>query len=131
MARAIGLSIPLRVNKGGGAAKETEENQLDKLVVSALQEGGDENPFQDLGMKSRIIFRINDDAAKFDVVDDIKRILKAFEGRLELGPDGIVVTDILNPQTEEAESNVHFEYINLDINEAREFAEILTKLGDI
>lgn len=127
---AKGLSVPLRVSKGGGAAKEQEDSQLDKLVVLAMQEGGDNNPFQDLGMKPKIIFRINDDAAKFDVVDDIKRILKSFEGRVELGPNGIVVDEKSNPQLEEGESNVSFEYINLDINEAREFAELLTKLGD-
>lgn len=126
-----GLSVPLRVNKGGGAAKESVETQLDKLVVLALHEGGDDNSFQDLGMKPKIIFRINDDAAKFDVKGDIKRILKSFEGRLELGPDGIVVNEADNPQINEGDSNVSFEYINLDINEAREFAELLTRLGDI
>ena len=125
-----GLSVPLRVSKGGGAAKEKEENQLDKLVVLALQEGGDMNPYQNLGLKPKIIFRINDDGAKFDIADDIKRVLKSFDGRLQIGPNGIEITEDKNPQLEEGEANVSFEYVNLDINDAREFAELLTKLGD-
>jgi|GEM_PF-5995390 len=127
----IGLSVPVYVNKGGGAQMQKEENQLDKLVVLALQEGEDDNPFQELGLDPRIIYRVNDDAAKFDARDDIENILKSFKNRLELGPDGVVINKEDNTQqTEEGELHVSFEYINLDVNEAKEFAAPFEELGD-
>lgn len=125
-----GLSLPLRVNKGGGAAKEKEENQLDKLIVLAVQEGGDNNPFQNLGLSSSVIYRINDETSKFDIADEIKRVLKSFKGRIELGSNGVVVNAENNtPQTEEGVMNVSFEYMNLDIDDARFFEDLLTSLG--
>lgn len=125
-----GLSIPMQVNKGGGAKIEPENTQLDKLVVLALQEGDDDNPFQDLGLSPSIIYRVNDDAAKFDAKDEIETVLKSFEGRLKIH-DGVKIAEAENnPQTEEGELHVSFEYINLDVNEAREFAAPFEELGD-
>lgn len=128
---ATGLAVPVFVNKGGGAQRQKEETQLDKLVVLALQEGNDENPFQDLGLSPTFIYRINDEAAKYDAKNAIENILKSFENRLKLGPDGINIAENENEtQTEEGELHVSFEYINLDINEAREFAAPFDELGD-
>jgi len=49
-----GLSIPMTVNKGGGAKIENSDAQLHKLILQALQEGDDDNPFQDLGIQPKI-----------------------------------------------------------------------------
>ena len=127
-----GLAIPVSANKGGGALVEREENQLDKLVVSALQEGDDANPFQDVGLSPRVIFRINDDGAKFDAIDEIKRVLRSFGGRLKIGDAGIQIRDTGGGdiQGNEGESHVYFEYMNLDLNEAREFEAPFEDLGD-
>jgi len=126
-----GLSVPLTVNKGGGARVEPEETQLDKLVVLALQEGDDDNPFQNLGLNPSILYRVNDDGAKFDAREEITNILKTFRGRLKISDAGVVIRDSDNtPQTEEGELHVSFQYINLDINEIKEFAAPFEELGD-
>ena len=126
-----GLSIPLTVNKGGGAKKESELTQLDKLIVLALQEGDDDNPFQKLGLSPKIIYRINDDISKYDSKIDIERILSSFRGRLQLGDDGVVIDSERNtPQIKEGDMNVSFEYINLDTDTARSFQAPFEELGD-
>lgn len=126
-----GLSVPLTVNKGGGAKKESETSQLDKLVVLALQEGDDDNPFQDLGLSPRIIYNINDDAAKYDAKEEIERLLSSFRGRLQLSSDGIrIQSDQNTQQTQEGDSHVAFEYVNLDTNTPREFEAPFEELGD-
>lgn len=129
---AKGLNVPITVNKGGGASKTKPETQLDKLVVLAVQEGGDDNPFQDLGLKPNIIYRINDDISKFDVKEELQRVLKSFVGRLELGPDGIVLKSSEDEQNQElqGEMNVMFEYLNLDTDELKEFLAPFIELGD-
>jgi len=124
-----GLSIPLTVNKGGGAKVEREEFQLSKLVILALLEGGDENPFQDIGLPPKIIYRINDEAAKYDAKFSIEQALKSFEGRLKLGKDGVQISETVNPQTKEAELFVSFEWVDLDTDEEKEFSAKFTDLG--
>jgi len=54
-----GLKIPVRVNKSGGAAIETDEvEQTKKLMFQALSEGGDNNPFQSFGLNGNLVFSI-------------------------------------------------------------------------
>lgn len=125
-----GLDVPVSVNKGGGASKSKEETQLDKLIILAVQEGGDDNPFQDLGLKPRIIYRINDETSKFDIAEDIMRVLESFKGRIKVSPDGIVVNQAENTtQTEEGVMNVSFEYINLETEEVNVFEDLVKNLG--
>ncbi len=122
-----GLSIPLTVNKGGGAKKEPETSQLDKLVVLALQEGDDDNPFQDLGLSSSLIYKINDDVSKYEAKVEIERALSRFRGRLKLSNDGVVID---SRESYDGESHVNFEYVNLDTNNLREFQAPFEELGD-
>lgn len=125
-----GLSVPINVNKGGGAKVQSEDTQIDKLVVLALQEGEDDNPFQDLGISQTILYRVNDDGAKFDAKTEIERVLKSFNGRIQI-VDGIKISESeTDPQTEEGELHVNFEYINLDTNEANEFSAPFRDLGE-
>jgi len=127
-----GLSMPLGVAKSGGAKIEKEETQLDKLVVLALEEGDDDNPFQDLGLKPRFIFRVNDEGSLFDVKSEIEDLLKrSLKNRLGLSADGVIISEIQNdPQNREGERNISFEYMNLDINEKRQFSAPLEELGE-
>lgn len=128
---AKGLSVPCYVNNGGGAKIESEENQLNKLIILALQEGEDENPFQEIGLDPAIIYRINDETAKYDAKTNIETILKSFDGRLKLNSDGVVISGEGNsPQDEEGEMNVGFKFIDLDTNVESEFATPFEELGD-
>ena len=126
-----GLSVPVTVNKGGGAKKQGSDTQLDKLIVLALQEGDDDNPFQDLGLSPNIIYRINDDISKYDVKEEIERVLTSFKGRMKLSAEGVQINELRNTlQTVEGESHVSFEYMNLDTHSPREFQAPFTELGD-
>ena len=126
-----GLAVPVYVNKGGGAKVQPDDTQLDKLIVLAVQEGDDDNPFQDLGLSQRIIYDINDDGSKFDVKGDVERVLKSFDGRMKLDDDGVVIAEEQNDaRTSEGEMNVSFGYFNLEVDDERDFAIPFKELGD-
>lgn len=128
---ATGLQVPLIASKSGGAPLQDDNTQLDKLVVLALLEGGDDNPFQELGLSPSILYRDNSDEAKFDVKNEVEQKLKAFKGRLSLTETGVVISEKLNPESpNEYSSFVSFDYINMDVNDVREFASAFTELGD-
>jgi len=124
-----GLSLPLRVNKGGGAKKDADGDQLHKLIILALQEGDDSNPFQDLGLDPKMVFRINDDASKFDIEEEILRVLKPLSGRMKILDPGIVLNPVYEGGQPEAEMHVSFEYINLETGKSTEFSEPVRSLG--
>jgi len=125
-----GLQVPLGVNKSGGAKIQDETTQLDKLVVLTLLEGGDDNPFQDLGLSPSILYRDNSDAAKFDAQTEIEQKLKSLESRMEITGDGVVIEEVVDPENQnEYTSVVSFEFVNLDTNDVREFASAFTALG--
>jgi hypothetical protein len=126
-----GLAMPLGISKSGGAKVEKEESQLDKLVILALEEGEDDNPFQELGLPPRVVYRVNDTSSLFDVKSEIEDLLKrSFQGRLKLVSEGVVIEESKNDTNKEGERNVSFEYINLDVNQEREFSSPLEELGD-
>jgi len=128
---ATGLKVPLVASKSGGAAIQDEETQLDKLVVLSLLEGGDDNPFQDIGLSPTVLYRDNSDSAKADMRTEIEQKLKSFRGRLQLTDEGIVIEEKQNPEAmNEYSSFVRFDYVNLDVNDAREFASAFSTLGD-
>lgn len=121
--------MPLRTNRGGGAKLDDGSSQLSKLIRSALLEGDDENPFQDIGLSARMVYRINDDASKFDLKDEIERVLSQFKGRMKIIGEGIVLKPVYSDETKEEEMHVYFEYIDLDQGVAEEFSEPMKKLG--
>lgn len=54
---ARGLKLPVGVDERGRAAIEKDESaNTKKILILALQEGGDYNPFQNLGIDKRLIF---------------------------------------------------------------------------
>jgi len=128
---ATGLKVPLTASRSGGASIQDEETQLDKLVVLSLLEGGDDNPFQDIGLSPTVLYRDNSDAAKADIQTEIEQKLKSFKGRLQLTEEGIVIEEKQNTEApNEYSSYVRFDYVNLDVNDVREFASAFTTLGD-
>lgn len=76
---ASGLSLAIRVNNGGGASVDKDSAQLAKLLVIALRPCPSANPFQDLGLASDIIFRINEASIEGEVSLEIERIFSLFE----------------------------------------------------
>lgn len=121
--------MPLRTSKGGGAKLDDGGDQLSKLLRAALLEGEDDNPFQDLGLSPKMIYRINDDASKFDIKDEVERVLNQFRGRMKIVGEGIVLKPLYSEETKAEEMHVSFEYIDLDQGEAKEFSEPVKKLG--
>lgn len=108
----IGLKFPVQVDKSGGAALEFEPQQIDKLIKLALSEGGDLNPFQDLGLPGNIIFEVNDTATITSIRIKIEQILTKFEDRIVIPEDfDIELT------TENEQLFLEFSYLDLNNNE--------------
>lgn len=119
-----GLKIPVRVNKSGGAAIETNETkQTNKLLFQALAEGGDNNAFQDLGIKGKLIFSVMDAAFRGRALRAIEVILAKFAERIALKPD----QPIRFEELKNGEIEVSFEYLDLLTNKPEEFKRKFTR----
>lgn len=126
MARVKGLAIPVGVDGSGGAAITSGAAQKKKIIISALAEGDDDNPFQNLGISSRIIFEINSVSTQAEAKLEISRILKKFRGKISVSPsDPIRVVQGKSPE----EFGIAFKYIDLDTDKLEEFNEFFTKAG--
>ncbi len=113
-----GLKIPVRVNKSGGAAIESNEvEQTKKLLFQALLQGDDNNPFQDLGLKGDIVFSVLNPAFRGKALRSIENILAKFSERIALAPDQPIKFE----ETGDGEIEVSFEYLDLLTNKPEEF----------
>lgn len=121
---ATGLKIPVGVNRSGGAAIETDSRaELRKLLVLALSEGGDDNPFQNLGLSPNLVFQIKDAAFRSQAQREIERVIAQFPERVALLPDeGITFEEEV-----EGEVTVNFKYIDLEFNTVEEFTKTFTR----
>jgi len=116
-----GLSVPVRVNQGGGAKLEEDPFHLSTVLRLALSAGDDDNPFQNLGIDQSILFAINDSGAQATARNIIKKILNKFSDRLKLDESRPVQFS----QPNEGELEVSFRYINLDNNESTDFSTLI------
>lgn len=123
---ADGLAIPIGVDIRGGASIEKGSKQKTKVLKLALSEGDDTNPFQNLGISSSIIFDINSDITAAEAKLEVDRILKKFEGKIELD-DSNPIEVFRDPET--AELGISFTYVDLDTNLPAEFRRILERAG--
>lgn len=113
-----GLKIPVGVDKSGGAAVETNESaQTKKLLVLALSEGGDENPFQNIGLPADLIFSIKSPALRARSEKMINRILAKFTERVALGPKEPFTFKEDTP----GEYELTFQYVDLLTNKVTDF----------
>lgn len=113
-----GLRIPVRVNESGGAAIETDEaEQNKKLLFLALQDGNDDNPFQNLGIAKDTLFSVIDGAARGVATRAIRNVMKKFEDRMDFAPDKPIKFNIKG----DGEIEVSFEYVDLFTNTVEEF----------
>jgi hypothetical protein len=121
---ATGLKIPVGVNQAGSAAIERDEVQhTDNMLVLALSTGGDDNPFQDLGLKKSLIFSIRNASFRAEAIQDIERILAKYSDRIALDPKNPLQFEDIN----DGEIEVSFGYVNIVTNEEQEFRERFTK----
>ena len=121
---ATGLKIPVGVDKSGGAAIETNsQEQLKKLVILALSEGGDDNPFHDLGLAPNLIFQIKDSAFRAQAQREIERVLAQFPERVSMIPNEPITFE----EDVEGEVSVNFKYIELEKNTVEEFSTTFTR----
>jgi len=121
---ATGLKIPVGVNKSGGAAVETDlVKQKRKLLELAFSNGEDDNPFQDLGLDSSLIFAVKDEAFEARAIIEINRILGGFVELIRLAPD---VPITFNREVE-GETELGFQYVDLEVDRVEEFTKKFTK----
>lgn len=122
---SIGIDYPVKVNVSGGVKKIKESRQLLKLLILALSEGDDENPFQNLGIRSIVIFKINDAATLSEAKLEVEKILSKFKDRISI--------DKRNPieffKRNETEIGLKFGYVDLETNKKEEFNEIFSQAG--
>ena len=115
-----GLRIPVGVNKSGGANIETDEaSQNRKLLILALSEGQDNNPFQNLGGFRELIFQIRNAGVRARAESRLRQILAKYSDRIQLSTDLPIEFSTAN----EAEVELSFSYIDLLTNTIEEFRQ--------
>jgi len=116
-----GLKVPVRVNKSGGAAIETNESEQEKKMLElAFGEGDDKNPFQDLGIRGRnLIFSVMGAGFQARALRESERILAKFSETVALKPDEPIVFNVENQDKGEIEMS--FEYVDLFTNNVEQF----------
>jgi hypothetical protein len=122
---AQGLSLPVTVKGNGGASLIKGSKHLQQILEEALSEGGDDNPFQNLGIKPSIIFSINNQTTAGEMMLDIRRILKKFENRVGINPS----KPLRIVRGQEGELGVSFGWVDLETNVTREFTAFFTRPG--
>lgn len=115
-----GLRVPVGVNKSGGASVERDEaSQNRKLLILALCEGQDNNPFQSLGGFRELVFQIRNAGVRARAENRLRQILAKFADRIQLSPD----TPIEFDTSTEAQIELRFSYVDLLTNTVEEFRQ--------
>lgn len=113
-----GLRIPVGVDLSGGAAIETNSAaQNKKLLLLALSEGGDNNPFQNLGGFTELVFQIKEPSVRAKAEKRLRNIMLKFSDRMQLAQD----SDIEFNMSESNQVTVSFSYVDLLTNTVEEF----------
>lgn len=113
-----GLRVPVGVNKSGGANIEKDETQqTKKMLTLALAEGGDDNPFQDLGLKGDLVFSVRNSGFRGRALKSVERVIAKMSDRLQLAPGEQVNFDV----SVDNEVTLSFSYIDLSTNKEEEF----------
>lgn len=120
---ATGLKIPVGVDKSGGAAVEVSSSkQNKKILLLGLSEGGDNNPFQKLGI-GNLIFKIKDVATRAQVQREIEKVVNQLSDRIVLLPDEPITFN----ESVEGELEVNIKYIDIETNRIEEFTRKFTR----
>ena len=118
----VGLGIPFGANSAGGMRVERDESrQTANIIRSSLSAGGDDNPFQSLGLDEKAIFQVKSEKLNATSELKIRAILEKFIDRISI-PIG---SDFIFDSSAEAEIKVSFGYVDLLTDEELEFREAL------
>ena len=117
-----GMAVPVGVNKSGGAKLNPKTNHFNQTLALAFAEGGDKDPFQNLGISSDVIFQINDINAQAKIKRRIEQIANKFQGQISLDPEMPVVFK----HNKEGELEMTVKYIDLATDEEEEFTNVFS-----
>jgi hypothetical protein len=121
---AVGLRIPVGVNKEGGAALEDSDANNDKIIKIALGDGDSDNAFQqDLALDEDMIFNIADPVEQAAIVTKLIRIFENFENiekRFHLLVNTIEWDD---SELKKGNMILKFRYVNLESDEEKPFEQ--------
>lgn len=104
-----GMSVPVGVNKAGGAKLNPKTTHFSQTLALAFSEGDDKNPFQDLGINSDLVFQVNNVNAQAKVRRRVEQIANKFVGQISLDP----IQPIIFSHTKEGELEMTVNYIDL------------------
>ena len=120
-----GLKIPVGVDTSGGARVETNEpKQLRKMLILALSDGGDDNPFQQLGLDKGLIFSIDNPSFRGRAQRALNDILAKFADRVELAPDEPIKFE---ESGTEGEVIMSFQYVDLLTDKVEDFRKTFSR----
>jgi len=122
---ANGIKTPVKASQSGGMEFLRNAREKQKILRLALAAGDDKNPFQDIGIKERAVFQLDDAYAAAEIKIEVQRILNKFVGVIEINPNK-PITVVRDP---EKGFGVEFEWIDLETNEVSEFSEFLQNPG--
>lgn len=118
---ATGLKVPVGVDHRGRADVETNEvKNTKKILKLALSEGGDDNPFQQLGIDGRLIFGIKNAAFRGKAIQAVQRVASRLDQLIRIDENTIEFDD-----SRPGEITLSFKYIDLLTQEEQEFVESL------
>lgn len=112
-----GLKIPVQVLPTGGTATVDGPENDDKIIIMALGDDTNENPWmQDIGLGPQPVFGINDQLARTTIAIKIRSIFEAFEEqrryKLVEGSFNWIGPDDLGGS--EGELILEFKYVSLE-----------------
>jgi len=117
-----GLALPVGVDKTGGAALVSGEDNDQKLIYTALSDCDNENAFQqDIGLGGDIVFDVNDSKIRARVLRKLIAIFDDFETnhKYKLLTESIEWEE----STPEGVLVLKFKYLNLETDETSSFKQ--------
>lgn len=116
-----GLRLPVGVNRRGGTATLTADEQARKIVRLVLGDADSDNAFQqNIGLGSRVVFAVSSPSFRATVIERLKEIFAELE-RLRLYK--LDTTSINWTREAEGELTLRLTYYNLESDEPSEFAK--------
>jgi hypothetical protein len=115
---AKGIAIPMK-SKNGRLELLGEDDYIEQLVFTGLQDGESENPFQDVGLGEFMVFAINDEQTDGEIRARIVSIFAELEAdqlaRLDDPDTDLAFEDGTGPSGQER--RVTIKYTNMETQE--------------
>lgn len=112
-----GLAVPVRVNISGQLTMVDGEDQLKKIIMLNLADGTSENPFQELGVATGVVFGVSDQRLLAVVRQRISRLFQRLraEGRARLAPGYPKFS--VNSAAQELIADIHYQNLETEMEE--------------